>query len=41
MPTPPKDEIVVACLPDRNGDAHDQAVFIEVGAYLGDGTVYV
>jgi hypothetical protein len=32
---------VVECLLDRNNDAHDQAIFVEVVVYLGDDTVYV
>jgi hypothetical protein len=39
--TPPKDEVVVVCTPDRNDDVHDQAIFIGVIAYLGDDTIYV
>jgi hypothetical protein len=38
--TPLEDEVVVACLLDRNANARDQAIFIVVVAYLGDGTVY-
>jgi hypothetical protein len=34
-------EVVVVCLPDRNDDARDQAMFIKVVAYIGDGTIYV
>jgi hypothetical protein len=41
MLTLPEDEYVVASLPDHNDDARDQAIFIGVVTYLGDGTVYV
>jgi hypothetical protein len=37
MSTPPEDEVVVAY---RNDDVCDQANFVGVIAYLGDGTVY-
>jgi hypothetical protein len=38
--TPLEDEVIVACILDRSDDAHDQAIFIGVVAYLGDGTLY-
>jgi hypothetical protein len=41
MSTLLEDESVVVCLPDHNDDARDQAIFIRVVTYLGDGTIYV
>jgi hypothetical protein len=40
-PTPLVDEVVSTCLPDHNNDARDEAIFIRVITYVGDGTIYI
>jgi hypothetical protein len=37
----PSDNEVVVCVQDRNDDACDQAIFVKVVAYLGDGISFV